>query len=486
MSEHLLEQDQLAAAAGSYCRNFSLIRIPKDNSFWADLSTKMIDGSEPPPFEDDEDIEAQRASAVTPEKLATFVHEYLHYLHNFSTLGGLYDLIAQLRMMHVYRAAVGASGHCYGNAELTDEQVKDYQELFRWRSHLRGETRPLDREMPHSRDVNIRICDYSRETKKFQLVAGPMPGESIGITFEMSSKSSEPTNHAMQFGSTCLMEGIAWEIDHAIRGLAPEEPCGRPALAVPYKVARALFEKIVGMAPESTILVKTCLLALQSCDPGSSFCDVAEELAKASRAGKDIAARLDECEEKTKVDMVKNFPGIKAWLDRELDTLLTLAPLVPAVSLMKEQSIAFMELRSRSPYFELEFVGKSFSQDTLMTLLEKYPSCPLVEIGHSADDGRLSIFGKPPPTEEQVQSMGTFQGFMQVGWSHFGQSSIAATEEIGKHQCLMFSACHAPFAKAAETPCKTTPWKTFVNPPPPELCWYAAGVAATRGRRDLK
>lgn len=59
---------------GSYTRNLAIIRLSRDASYW---------------FEENE---------PTIDRLAVFIHEYVHYLHNFSTIAGIYDFIAQIRL----------------------------------------------------------------------------------------------------------------------------------------------------------------------------------------------------------------------------------------------------------------------------------------------------------------------------------------------------------------------------------------------------
>ena len=77
---------------GSYVRNFSLIKIPVLHSFWHGLDIPLL---EAPPVEviaGGALPNARKDIVLTPsqstENFATFVHEYLHYLHNFCFGGG--------------------------------------------------------------------------------------------------------------------------------------------------------------------------------------------------------------------------------------------------------------------------------------------------------------------------------------------------------------------------------------------------------------
>ena len=432
--------------------------------------------------EEKKEFEARRK-----RKMAIFVHEYLHYLHNFSTLAGIYELIAQFRLTHSYRAAVGVSGRCHGDAALGGDDIQRYQAVLNWTHHLRGDYGLRWSEITHRGDVKIRVLNLENKESTIDIAGGPLAAVGVDVTFEMTSERSEPSTHRMMLGTSILTEAIAIEIDQSIQGIAPGVSCDDPMEVVPYRVARAIFEYVVGSVPDRRVLVKACLLALQSPDPGDSYREILRELAKARLAGKDIALRLEEFAVTMQTDLTHHLAEYEQMLGREFGELQEKIPyLASAIAFMRSQSVGFVALRTRSPFFELEFIRDDFTKDDLTRLIYTHSSCPMVEVGNSATDGRFRALRAPGPSEEEVQSLGMLQGFLQVGASHFRTGSLLPTESIRKEKCLMFSACRAPATTRADAPCTTTPWRTFVYPPPPEgLCWYGAGVAATRGRGDL-
>ncbi len=103
---------------GSYARNRSLIRLGRDTSFWnADNEPSL-------------------------HRLAVFLHEYLHFVHNFSTISGIYDFVVQLRLGRIYVNTTDVSGRCRGEPSLSTTSLDEVRGLLTWRKHLRGEAMP--------------------------------------------------------------------------------------------------------------------------------------------------------------------------------------------------------------------------------------------------------------------------------------------------------------------------------------------------------
>jgi hypothetical protein len=127
-----------SGAVGYYKTNWALISLIRSRSFW-------VAENEP-----------------TVERLCLFAHEYAHYLHNFSTIAGLYDFIAQLRFDRLFIRTVDSSGQANGMLVLDETERAEFGTLMKWRRHLRGDIGfPFD-ETYHRRDVKIRVIAADR------------------------------------------------------------------------------------------------------------------------------------------------------------------------------------------------------------------------------------------------------------------------------------------------------------------------------------
>ena len=62
-----------------------------------------------------------RTEATYPS-LAVFFHEYLHYVHNFSTIAGYFNFLNWLQMAFLFTHTVGEDGRSQGSNALSYEQ----------------------------------------------------------------------------------------------------------------------------------------------------------------------------------------------------------------------------------------------------------------------------------------------------------------------------------------------------------------------------
>ena len=83
---------------GTYKSNLALITLQREASFWI----------------------ANNESTV--EHWCMFAHEYAHFLHNFSTIAGLYDFVPHLRLMGLFVRTVDVNGTSHGTDALTEQE----------------------------------------------------------------------------------------------------------------------------------------------------------------------------------------------------------------------------------------------------------------------------------------------------------------------------------------------------------------------------
>lgn len=485
----MFDQEQAAIIAGTYFRNFALIRIPTMFSFWAGMPIRLLEGEHDCAEETLELPTAQADNTGSGRRrlLGTFVHEYYHYLHNVSTLAGVNDLVAQLRMARLFRETTDKSGTSAGSSALTPQKREEYDHLYEWISHLRGYSRlPVDTTL-HRRDVQIRILRIREDNRTFAFQNPPVEGVRVTVELELISKSAAATTSEMAFGSTCLTEALAWEADHVIDNIDRETPAESAVDAIPYRVARAVLEHILGGAVDANTLMRTCLLALQSSDPGASFVEIARRLARGERQHRDVQDELEACAAITMRGLKDARDHIvKGMLYPELSAFENIKPMGDAFAFLKECCSEYIDLRCTKPFFELDFLSTDLNLESLVALLAEHPSCPVVQEGSSHEDGAFFVFGAQPPTHQMIVSLGAFQGFMDFFTAHLTAKEIKATSSIADRVCPFFSACRAPLALSNSEICRTRPWESFKDPPPPEgLCWYAGGVVGAMGRAPL-
>lgn len=451
--------------AGHYKTNLALIALSRPYSFWHPNNESTLG------------------------RWCIFAHEYSHFLHNFSTVSGLLDLVTHLRLIRYFRNTVGTDGNSRGMAALNDEERAEVGKWLRWREHLRGTLRPFDPGY-HRTDVQIRInaTRHSRETLNFSTQPHlPLPLENSYVSFAVWSQTTPPEECEVLFGSWHIMEALAYEIERTIFKVNEADVALIDARTdtYPYKLGRQLFQHLSKQWPAETVMTRLCLMALQSSDPGAAFIELATEFGKRP-AGESDDVTLKRFEDITLREFRRTFA---AFTHRTLQPEFNLfgsstGPVATALATLSNMSQHYVELRATDHFFELNLFEHVLDRDHLRQLVQYYPPCPIV---HEANFGHPPEFFNLSLTElsgNAVEALCAYQAFGHFMQSHLHSDGFSATAMCPARRCIFFGACAAPQATHAPHLCQTKPWSAF-DPNDLTGCLYAAAVSAARGRADL-
>jgi hypothetical protein len=449
---------------GYYLLNRSLIQIERSDSIWIDQPGDSV------------------------HRFAVFIHEYLHYLHNYSTVAGITYFITHIRLARLFINSAGADGYSRGAAALDPGDNEDYRELLAWRRHLRG-----DSGLPFRTDAlppgwRVRVLKARRRlATPVSFQNQRLLPEVAELDLQVESPGTLPAPATIVLGYVILTEGLAVEMEKLVHREAGRDEgvvdCTVPAF--PYHVSRVAFEAITGHRPTSELLIKVCLLALQSADCGATFVELAEvyrdrpshqtddafiETQTSNGIGY-LAARIDKM--------------FEIMVDPELDNFKSRGLLGEAIAYHKEQCRQYMQRRTKDPFFELALPAMvRGSGEELKNFFEESPPCI---VRHTAAPGELSelfYLGTKERDGRHLQAMGTFQAFSQYLSFHLATSGLLPTPRVRSvakdTSCFFFGGCAVPFALSHSATCATTPWESFAAQPG-QGCWFASGVAATRG-----
>lgn len=76
-----------------------------------------------------------------PDQIGFFFHEWVHYLHNVSTLQGLSAFVNLVHLWHAFRNTIGADGLSAGSAVLSHELALNIRQkvMFMAATRKRGQ-----------------------------------------------------------------------------------------------------------------------------------------------------------------------------------------------------------------------------------------------------------------------------------------------------------------------------------------------------------
>lgn len=451
---------------GSYTRNLAIIRLSRDASYW---------------FEENE---------PTIDRLAVFIHEYVHYLHNFSTIAGIYDFIAQIRLARCFMQSVGMNGRSRGISAISPEAVKLYEGTLVWQAHIRGDQKAPFNILLHGKNAIISFKTVGRSSSTIQVPNQDIPVYDAYVTLEISGGASQSETGTIKLGSSIIMEGLAWEVERLLylRENGSTVELDNRVPFNPYKLCRLIFESLTNTTPTSHTMAKVCLLALQASDPGDSFIEIASAIKEKTTSNGSVEDALGRIVEESTNALKANLSKVLNFLAPEFDDFLNRGPVGVGLGRLGEDCKRYIALRAENPFFELELIDQGLARDDLLSLLRTFPSCPIIHNeGFAPQEKSLFLLNESEPNPNDVAMLGAFQGFMQFAGQHIDKhGTLAETSQLKNTKCLFYEFCGTPLAVNETQICQAMPWESFcMYQNAKESCWYAHGVAAARAREDL-
>ncbi|MDR6474613.1 hypothetical protein J2778_002107 [Paraburkholderia graminis] len=448
---------------GIYHRNHCLIRLKQDYSFW------------------------NPENEPTLGRLSVFVHEYFHFIHNFSTIVGLYDFVVQLRLLRPFCNTVGFDGRSVGSSVLGSEARNEIRGLLTWRNHLRGGARRQIADALKRSPAHPSFVGFRHVTRRVRLAAQEIDCRSVLVAFDGAALGMDSPSVEVVLGSEILMEGCAVEAEcmlFARNGVSADEVL-RVIPAYPYRTARTIFEGIVGASPSNRFLCSICLLALHSTDPGDAFIEIAYSC---KSGGKEIDE--DALLQRFKANSDEFITNsVRKILTQTLP--LEIAPFTErghagrGLAWMLEWCNTLFEERLKDSWFEIAALDSAPDLVPLVELLRTMPVCPVIqEVNPSGNREELLFFSEVEIPREFVDEIGAAQSLLHFSAAHLTtDGDILSTSSTYPRECFFVNVCQAPLAIERSPICQRSPWESF-DSNGRRGCWYAQGVSAARGRRD--
>ncbi|MBX3624110.1 MAG: hypothetical protein KF892_03775 [Rhizobacter sp.] len=444
-------EEQFAGSAGVYSTDLALIRLGRDESYWVEENPATLD------------------------RLAVFVHEYAHYLHNFSTLAGIYGFVTSLRRLRLFSNTVDESGRSLGSGVLDPTALREYEGTMKFRVHLAG-TLGLPNLFHAASLASFEIVGWDFGSQQVNLASQVMMLNSVRVRVRAGSPGAY-CEESFDLGSHVLSESVAWELERILFETQKADLSVLDEVKIwPYKFARRFLEHSIGGAVDSRIVAKVVLLALQSTDPGVAFVALAGAL-------KDRGAQsLEEVVERCRGEFAAEFASMRGAIVSDLRTEVVAfgsrKPLHRAFSDLIDTAEALLQIRSQSEFFEIDLV-ESPDGAALVNMIKSFPPCPIIQPGEDRDE-IFYILDREPDKVAAV-SLGVAQSALQFAAVHYQLHAIAPTNQVRKLSCRFYGSCGAPQTIAAPERCKEKPWESF-DPTLAEQCWYGQGVAQLRSR----
>lgn len=417
--------------------------------------------------------DGERGNFQTVVQMSYFFHEWIHYLHNVSTVHGLSTYSSFICLWNAFRHTTDELGLGQGSFVTSSaEELNTRTHMGVIMSTRRRADKPLHEQLTVDM-CRIVSCEP----------AGNFHGKSdhLDVSLEETNKQGDVVQHQKVIGPTEIIESVAYllESHFLVRGFnhAPS-----PALVFPYHTLTLLARHIAPDLDDKTVLL--CGLAsLQSTFPTDAVIQLLTMCKELRKSNGDTIVWLTT---ETIQQLKNNESALRAGLKGVRDMF----DLPGGVEMAVKETISFMEknleVRLINPFFEVDFVeqirgaGHSNFDQIMNRLMQTHGICSCRQERDGFDDeiGRddLFNFAVAANNDRLIDArLAMFASFDFLGRHLQLDGSFKATADLPNRKCPFYSSCRELTRRDHAEDCATQPWKS-VHTSAPGICSYAQGV----------
>jgi hypothetical protein len=425
---------------------------------------------------------------VDPCAIPTHAHEYVHLLHNVSTVAGLHIFISNLWLLRLLRSGTDAHGHFRGEIFLGAEQQMLVDRSCQWLSALLGSVlwrfSTTDPTKVLAWHFEITRCTDS-------VIHLPRQLHTVNLV-SVEGRASLPggnTDHfTIDIGYDFISEGVAHEVDREIRRIslpgdsqhASDVTLDSETWAFPYLAYRQLLDHWVARPTTARERIDLGVYALLTTSPADTLYKMSLVLGieaptalATGRLPESVAAPVLDTFQEIAVDFYE------LNIRPELEALATDGAIKDAASELAALFRAGLYVRTVNPILENNFLAKFTVEEfkaKINTLLD-------VCILQAKADGPIQYdwvgAGIIAHDDESQGNLARLQMAMHFAKQHIRPraGALVSTQFAKTGPCPFMGAC--PMEKRDDYPnaCGSKPWeRSLETKDGAPVCWYAAGV----------
>ncbi|ANB73616.1 hypothetical protein AYM40_15565 [Paraburkholderia phytofirmans OLGA172] len=424
-------------------------------------------------FANPDDIEG-----FTTQTIGYFFHEWVHYLHNVSTLHGITAFENAVAIWSDFRHSCSVGTYSTGLANLSSDLTQDIaQRLAFWRaSRLSSKSK-----FPNWALSELKLISVEGELRR--LLGSEYDVTKLRCDVAPSEQIDEVAS--VLIGSHEIIEGVAWMLEDRLNtALGKISPAPRVS---PYQLVRNIFRLKYPFLTDEEIIV--CMLcSLQDSDPPATLLMIFELIESLHSKG---ASLIDELRARAVKTLSGNEPFATEVLRRIEARFPVDEPMAKAVKSVVNTMSRNLKRRLQDPFFELAIVDAvSRNLQVMDDSIREYGACCVIQqrSGDPDDVCRDLMFDfvRSDERDERLEfgwrKMHAAFNFMQI---HIREHSFLPTSALPGCPCPFYTTCNLSLRVEKPSVCSQTPWKWSETEDVREtMCWYAAATfASSRGEQ---
>lgn len=421
-------------------------------------------------FHDPKNIRGFRGA----DEIAFFFHEWIHYLHNVSTVQGLSAFANVVHLWSVFRRTIGPDGLSKGSASLSDELALNAEQKIRFMTAIR-----TPRMNGLSPSTQMGAIEFRSVTKRSQQIAGTEFETSI-ICCEIQVRGADGRTaaHVIEAGTHEILESVAFMLEERLTrklGSIAKLPS-----VDPYLLVRGIATHVVPGISDIDIIL-SALAALQNTDPPSVLLEILLGVRASAETGGNPSLFL--CER-----LIDVLTGCEEWVESTLQEVERQFPVDEPMARAVKSTVRTIRQnfahRRVSPFLEIEIVNRiGGNPATLDEVIKTYGECAVIQqrpgfLDDVERDLMYDFIVDPNYDDELSFGRRMMHAAFRFIALHCAQAKILPTAELRlgeRNKCPFFTSCSYPLRKANPEICAIQPWLASERCSE-ELCWYGRAV----------
>lgn len=412
------------------------------------------------------------------ENYPALFHEYMHYLHELSTVIGNVGLSLDLSGKSIFTHWLDTNPKTAISKGYTKDKLGvNYAKVITTQGVLLGNTD----EVINGKFIEVKSIGYVEQEVYFPDNTDFMQTKLTIPKIQFTELVGQQIlNGDMLFGKYFLYEGLAYELDRIVdmqvrnrKGIIDE------AKATEYTVMRKVAQYVFPQV-EKGIYLSIASMSLQYVDCGRTFIEMIEKVKINFDVGIQQSETIALIKKETCAVLQSKRKDFRDAQDEYKNVFNKRKMLSHAFTYLTEKMKRLYDERIKNPTFEIDLVFEGKHSE----LLDIANICDYMYLFTDADDYMRDFLGTSIDQETSLalKALLSYDDFYKAHYC-----IPTSTVELKEHNCPFYRCCNLELRTTQSEICRTKPWRIFEISANTDrqYCWYGQGVLETKGINEM-
>lgn len=412
---------------------------------------------------------------TTPEQVAIFTHEWIHYLHNLSTIVGMTTVCTYANIWNSFRWTFKDDGWSHPDAAEDPTVVPAIEKQFDYLRILRSASKST---LPRNAEAGFTHATAYKLEREDDLPNQLVDFISLSLEYRRHA-DAELEQHEAAIRTHEILEYAAFALEEIASIKLRSVP--RAPKLMPYLLV-AKLAKLVSPNLDKMQILKATIACLQHPSPPGQLLAILERAEQASQDGKDADAEVAAA-------AMELLDKQWALAEMTLEQTESMFPIREAMGDSVKHTMAsirnLLGHRRQNPFFEIDAVGGFTDiESSVARLIHAFGGPIFVQrrVGDPHKSGRdlmYNFFALDPKIHEITNGwLWAHAAYRFIG-AHVGDDrSLKATASARSIACPFYTTCVCTFREDNPNLCTTKPWLSVLSGA--GTCEFAHAVHITR------